>query len=534
MTAKQLMICNKEAVNRYDREHVTPWIRANSKKWSNVRSEIDYSGMRWTVDEKEDFELIKGVIDYFGQVDFGWKEILKLSTIKPELFEKNKYIKRNEGSEMCEGQKIWKRAKKVIPGGNMLLSKRPEMFLPGNWPAYYSKAKGCKVWTLEGEELIDVSIMGIGTNILGYGNTEVDQEVLNTVNTGNMCTLNCIEEVQLAEKLVELHSWSDMVRFARSGGEANAIAVRIARAATGKDVIAICGYHGWHDWYLATNLESEEGLNDHLLSGLRPDGVPKGLQGTVKPFDYNDIEQLKVIVRDNEVAAVKMEVERNKEPKKEFLEEVRRICTENNIVLIFDECTSGFRETYGGLHLKYKIEPDMAMYGKALGNGYAITAVIGRREVMEAAQRTFISSTFWTEKIGPTAGLKTLEIMERDRSWETITSIGERVRKGWKSVADNNRIKIEIYGIKALSSFRILEDDELAWKTYITQEMLKRGYLAGTSFYACTEHKTHILDNYLNNLCDIFENIAIHMESERNPLDLLEGEICHSGFRRLN
>ena len=197
-----------------------------------------------------------------------------------------------------------------------------------------------------------------------------------------------------------------------------------------KDVIAICGYHGWHDWYLATNLESEEGLNDHLLSGLRPDGVPRGLQGTVKPFDYNDIEQLKEIVRDNEVAAVKMEVERNKAPKKDFLKEVRRICTENNIVLIFDECTSGFRETYGGLHLKYKIEPDMAMYGKALGNGYAITAVIGRREVMEAAQRTFISSTFWTERIGPTAGLKTLEIMERDRSWETITSIGEKVRKG--------------------------------------------------------------------------------------------------------
>jgi glutamate-1-semialdehyde 2,1-aminomutase len=136
----------------------------------------------------------------------------------------------------------------------MLLSKRAEMFLPDQWPAYFSKAKGCKVWDLDGKEYIDMSIMGIGTNTLGYGHPEVDEAVHQTVTAGNMSTFNCPEEVYLAERLVELHPWADMVRLARSGGEANAVAIRIARAASGRDKVAICGYHGWHDWYLAANL----------------------------------------------------------------------------------------------------------------------------------------------------------------------------------------------------------------------------------------------------------------------------------------
>ena len=142
---------------------------------------------------------------------------------------------------MGKGQELYKKAKILIPGGTMLLSKRPEMFLPDQWPSYFSKAKGCNVWDLDGKELIDMSIMGIGTNTLGYGNDEVDAAVLETVRKGNMSTLNCPEEVYLAEKLIEINPWADMVRFARSGGEANSIAIRIARAASGRDNVAICG-----------------------------------------------------------------------------------------------------------------------------------------------------------------------------------------------------------------------------------------------------------------------------------------------------
>lgn len=327
---------------------------------------------------------------------------------------------------MGTGQELYKKAKTLIPGGTMLLSKRPEMFLPEHWPSYFSKAKGCRIWDLDGKELIDMTIMGIGTNTLGYGNQAVDAAVMETVKNGNMSTLSCPEEVYLAEKLIELNPWADMVRFARSGGEANSIAIRIARAASGKDKVAICGYHGWHDWYLSANHNDEDKLSKHLLPGLSPNGVPKNLKNSVYPFNYNNFEELLTIVKNNDIGVIKMEVVRNFGPEDNFLHKVRELATRNNIVLIFDECTSGFRETFGGIYQKYKVEPDMVMYGKTIGNGYALTAVVGKRYVMEAAQSTFISSTFWTERIGPVAALATLNEMERVKSWEVITENGKK------------------------------------------------------------------------------------------------------------
>ena len=345
--------------------------------------------------------MVKNIFDYFSpSINFSWLEVLELTKQKPNLFLVNSKIKNNEGANLTDGQKLYNRAKRVIPGGNMLLSKRPEMFLPGKWPAYFSKAKGCKVWDLNNREFIDMSIMGIGTNTLGYGHPEVDEAVRKTIRNGNMSTLNCPEEVFLAEKLIEMHPWAEMVRFARSGGEANAIAVRIARASSGKDKIAICGYHGWHDWYLSVNLGDDKGLDGHLLPGLEPKGVPRNLKDTVFPFNYNNIDELELITNKHDIGVIKMEVSRASGPENSFLQKVRKLATKKGIVLIFDECTTGFRETFGGLHKKYNVEPDMAMFGKALGNGYAITSVIGRREVMDAAQSTFISSTFWTEELG--------------------------------------------------------------------------------------------------------------------------------------
>ena len=360
----------------------------------------------------------------------------------------------------------------------MLLSKRPELFLPERWPSYFSKTRGCHVWDLDGNRYTDMCIMGIGTNILGYNNHSVDESVRVTIERGNMSTFNCPEEVYLAEKLVELHEWSDMVRFARTGGEANAIAIRIARAASNRDKIAICGYHGWHDWYLSTNLNSSDNLNEHLLPGLEPNGVPKNLKDTVFPFRYNNIKELQDIVDNHKLAAIKMEVERNVPPEDNFLAKVRKICDSNNIILIFDECTSGFRETFGGLHLKYGVDPDIAIFGKALGNGYPITSIIGMRNIIESVQNTFISSTFWTDRIGPTAALATLKEMESLKSWKIITETGRFLKKSWTSIAANNDIKITNQGIPALASFKFDSEDNLILKTFITQEMLKEYFFA--------------------------------------------------------
>ena len=415
----------------------------------------------------------------------------------------------------------------------MLLSKRAEMFLPEQWPAYFSKAKGCKVWDLDGNEYIDMSIMSIGTNILGYGHPEVDASVQQTVTDGNMSTLNCPEEVYLAERLIELHPWADMVRLARTGGEANAIAIRIARAASGKDKVAICGYHGWHDWYLAANLGDEQNLAGHLLPGLDPKGVPQDLKGSVLPFHYNNFSGLEDLVNKHNIGVIKMEVSRNEGPKNNFLQKVRRLATKNGIVLIFDECTSGFRQSFGGLHKLYDVEPDMAIFGKALGNGYAITAVIGKRDIMEAAQNTFISSTFWTERIGPSAALKSLEVMEKLKSWEKITQTGEDITSRWKKLADKYVLSITCSGLPALTTFSFNSQNRLEYKTLITQEMLKQGYLAGTCVYVCINHTKEVVSHFFETLDPIFK-LIMECEDGRDVSKLLDSPVCHGGFKRLN
>ncbi len=435
---------------------------------------------------------------------------------------------------MRTGQDLYKKAKTLIPGGTMLLSKRPEMFLPDNWPSYFSRAKGCKIWDLDNNELLDMSIMGIGTNTLGYGYDDVDNAVLETVKKGNMSTLSCPEEVYLAEKLIEMNPWADMVRFARSGGEANSIAIRIARAASGKDKVAICGYHGWHDWYLSANHNAGDTLSGHLLPGLNPLGVPKALKDTVLPFHYNNFEELLDLVENHDIGVIKMEVIRSFGPEDNFLQKVRDLATRKNIVLVFDECTSGFRETFGGIFNKYGVEPDMAMFGKTIGNGYALTAVVGKKSVMEAAQTSFISSTFWTERIGPTAALATLKVMEDIKSWEIITTKGKKVQEGWKTLALSNGLEIDVAGIPALSTYSFKSEHALAYKTLVTQEMLKKNILASTNFYASIAHEDEFIDRYFEELDKVFSIIKKCEIQELKIESLLEGPICHSGFKRLN
>ena len=349
-----------------------------------------------------------------------------------------------------------------------------------------------------------------------------------------MSTFNCPEEVYLAEKLIEIHPWADMVRLARTGGEANAIAIRIARAASGKDKVAICGYHGWHDWYLSANLGDDKNLEGHLLPGLNPKGVPSVLSGSVFPFSYNCIEQLEELIRDHDIGVIKMEVSRNSEPVDNFLIKVRAIADQNNIVLIFDECTSGFRQSNGGLHKIYGVEPDLAIFGKALGNGYAITAVIGRREIMDVAQKTFISSTFWTERIGPSAALKTIEIMGLIKSWDVITNIGRDIGVRWVALGEKYQLPINISGLPSMISFNIESLNWLKYKTYITQEMLKESILASNVVYVCTEHTQNEINGYFQILDHIMRNISACENDDMIIDSLLDGTVCHSGFQRLN
>ncbi len=414
----------------------------------------------------------------------------------------------------------------------MLLSKRAEMYLPEGWPAYFSRTEGCSVWDLDGREFKDLGLMGVGTNILGYSRPEVDAAVQETVTKGNLSTLNAPEEVYLAEKLIELHPWADMVRYARSGGEACAIAVRIGRAASGKDKVAFCGYHGWHDWYLAANLSDDDSLTGHLLPGLEPNGVPKALTGTSIPFQFNDLDQITTIMEsDPNIGVIYMEVQRSDPPAPGFLEGVRALADKHNAVLIFDECTSGFRREMGGMHLHYGVEPDIATFGKTLGNGYAITAIIGRAEVMQAAQTSFISSTFWTERIGPTAALATLEVMAKEDAPARVHEIGITIQEMWKQLGDSVGLTVTTGGLPALANFTVVGLDPLAVKTYITSRMLDQGYLSGNSLYVSIAHTNSILDQYYQALAVVFAELAA-MDDTRLAAALPHGT-AQAGFKRL-
>jgi len=435
---------------------------------------------------------------------------------------------------MGTGQILYNIAKGIIPGGTQLLSKRPEMFLPDQWPAYYRDAHGIMVTDLDGNDFVDMSIMGVGACILGYADPDVDEAAKNAISNGVMCTLNAPEEVALAELLCELHPWASMVRYARSGGEAMSLAIRIARAYTGREKIAFCGYHGWTDWYLAANLGADHSLDGHLMPGLSPAGVPISLRETAFPFHFNQIDQLKEIVTryGSDLAVIVMESGRESLSDGGFLEAVRDIASRTGAVLVFDEITTGFRMTSGGIHLLQGVNPDIAVFAKAMANGYAMSAVIGRSRVMEAVQSTFISSTNWTERIGPSAAIATIKKHIRESVAEHIIDIGSAVTKGWEDAANAAGIKLHTSGLPSLNHFSFEHPDEVTLTTLFVQLMLDRGYLAFNQFKPSFAHKKDDISLYLDVVAEVF--VVLKNAIDKNDIKKrLNGPVARRGFYRL-
>jgi len=431
-----------------------------------------------------------------------------------------------------KGISLWKKAKKIIPGGTQLLSKRSETFLPDQWPSYFQSAKGIKIIDLDGNSFLDMSIMGVGTCILGYADEDVNRAVKKVIKTGSISTLNSPEEVELAELLLKLHPWAGMVRYARTGGEAMSIAVRIARAFSGKDQIAFCGYHGWHDWYLSANLANDKSLDGQLLPGLKPLGVPRALKGTAIPFNYNNIDELKKIIKANDIGAVIMEPVRHHEPEKNFLANVRKIANQIGAVLVFDEITSGWRMHPGGAHQKYKITPDVVVYAKAMSNGFPMAAILGRKKIMDVAQESFISSTYWTDRIGPAAAIATIKKIQKSNVPRHLCKIGNQIKSGWKKLADQHNLNVSISGIPPLPMFAFNYPNSQVLHTLFTQEMLKQGFLASRSVYVSFSHRRENIEKYLKSVDKVFGVIKTAIDMN-NASDLLMGPIAHEGFKRL-
>jgi glutamate-1-semialdehyde 2,1-aminomutase len=431
-----------------------------------------------------------------------------------------------------KSKKLWSQAKNLIPGGTQLLSKRPERFLPNQWPVYFDTAKGVEVTDVDGNKYIDMSLMGVGSCVLGYSDKDVDSAVQKVINKGTIATLNSPEEVFLAKELIKIHPWAHMARFARTGAEAASMAIRIARSHTKKDKVAFCGYHGWHDWYLSSNLSNKKHLDGHLLSGLAPSGVPRALANTALPFEYNNIEQLKAIIKKNDIGTIIMEPIRHQEPENNFLQEVRKIANKNNIILIFDEISSGFRHNVGGVHLKYKVNPDMAIFGKAMSNGYPMAAIIGTKKVMQSAQKSFISSTYNTERVGPTAAIATINKMKKKNTPVHIKKIGKLIEEGWIKLADKHNLKIKTQRPEALITFSFENKNSEILRTLFTQEMLAQGYLATQTVYVSFAHTPKHVKKYLISVDKVFNTIQSVIES-KNPKKFLKGPTASKDFERL-
>lgn len=427
---------------------------------------------------------------------------------------------------------LQEKAVKLIPGMTQLLSKRPDRYSRGVWPTYFKEAKGVEVVDLDDNRYLDFSIGGIGATVLGYADVDVNKAVIDVINKGSASTLNPPEEVALAEKLLELHPWADMARFSRGGGEAMSMAVRIARVATGKDTVVFCGYHGWCDWYLAANLGKKDALDDQWIAGLNPNGVPKGLTGTAIPFYYNNIENFMRAIEQagDDLAAIVMEPIRNYEPTQEFIDAIHKVAKEKKVPLIIDEITAAFRMNNGGAHLKLGFNPDIAVFSKALGNGFCSSAVIGKKWVMEYAQDAFITSTNWTERIGSVAALAMIEKFIRVDASTHMLAISDKVWDIWEKLADKHGLKIHIGGFKPLIHFSF-EENHSVNIAFFTQEMLKKGFLAGGGFYAMYAHTFEQVEKYGKAVDEVFAEISkLGKDVEKH----LEGLPAASGFGRVN
>ena len=437
---------------------------------------------------------------------------------------------------MSKSQALYEHAKQIMPGGVQLLSKRPEMFAPGQWPNYAVKAKGCALWDLDGNKYYDFTTNGIGACLLGYANEHVTNAVVERVKNGCMTSLNAPEEVQLADKLIELHPWAESVRFARTGGETCAIAVRIARATTKRSVVAICGYHGWSDWYLACNLGDSDQLDGIHLPGLKPAGVPTHLRGSAVTFRAGDKEAFDKIIAEygDQLACVIMEPFRSEVPEKEWLQYINDEAHRVGALVIYDEISIGWRFCLGGSHRVLGVNPDIATFAKAMGNGHPIGAVIGTRAAMDGAEDSFISSTYWTEAVGPAAALATIEEMERTKAWEKVAEVGTTVQKDWAEMAAKHGIEVHVSGVPCLSHFDFNEyKQEL--KTLFSVLMLKEGFLASNSFYPTTEHTDEILELHRAALDKVFAQIAevLKKGTKEAILEAIGGPVCQAGFARL-
>jgi glutamate-1-semialdehyde 2,1-aminomutase len=497
------------------------WLQPDTLAWEKLKP-----GCEPTLVGLESLRSLRQVADEFGLNADDLQDIFADNALR--LIG----VKRESGTVT---QDLYRHAKQRMPGGTQLLSKRPEMLAPNQWPAYFREARGCECWDLDGRHYYDFISSGIASCLLGFRDPDVTHAVQRRISLGSMCTLNPPEEVELADLLCEIHPWAEQVRYARCGGESCSIAVRIARATTDRSVIAICGYSGWQDWYLAANLGESDALRGHLLPGLQPLGVPVELRGTTVTFRFNQREELQSIIdaHGDRLAAVIMEPCRNVDPEPGFLEFVRDSVHNVGALLIFDEITIGWRLHFGGAHLRFGVNPDIAIFAKAMSNGHPMGAIIGTTEAMAGAHDSFISSTYWTESVGPTAALATIKKLRQLDAPAHVARIGHMVQSLWREHGKQHGLPVAVSeGHPCLANFSFQHDLAQELRTLYTQWMLERGFLAGTYFDPTLAHTDDLVALHGKAVDEVFGEIAKALDAG-DVTARLKGPVAHTGFARL-
>lgn len=433
-----------------------------------------------------------------------------------------------------KGWALYKKASKIIPGGVQLLSKRPEIFLPDQWPSYYKSANGSEVITLDGKKLYDFTNCSVGMCPLGYSNPKINKKVIDAINKGNTTTLNSYLEYECAKIILDLHKWADMARFTKSGGEAMSVAVRIARAYKGKDKVLFCGYHGWHDWYISANLKGSSKLDKHLLPGVSSKGVPKALNGLAIPFEFNNTIDFKKKLNANlnSIGCIVLEPARAFHSSDLFLKTIRSLSSKYDIPLIIDEITLGWHCTLGGYHKIRNLKPDIAVFSKGTTNGYPLGVIIGKKKIMKATSDTFISSAYWTENIGFAAAIATINYMKKNKVSEKLMSKGRKIKKIWSDIGSVENLPISITGIDSLTSFSFDHPKSDEMVTFFTQEMLKEGFLAHGSCYMMTAHSDKIIKKYKKACENVFKKISnIFYNHNCNFKKYINGRVKFAKFK---
>ncbi len=532
----------EEATRPADREHVNAYVLGSSKfRKLNVENDVDLSPrqLRWTVDGPADLEFVRAVYAAFADPDyFSFTDILTLLDGDEALIQLQPMQVSNAGyyktlydhaqagpapkRPVQRSLEHLERARKVIPGGAQTFSKGYTQHVPGVSPLFLDRGKGCRVWDVDGNEYIDY-VQGLLPNILGYAHEEVNRAAAEQLAAGHSFSQPHPLEVELAERLVQLIPCAEMVRFGKNGSDATGGAVRAARGYTGRERIACCGYHGWHDWYIG--------------STTRDLGVPAAVKELTHSFPYDDLPALERLLAQypGEFAAVIMEPVNFFEPAEGYLAGVADLARAHGALLVFDEICSGFHFGLGGAQRLYGVEPDLACFGKAMGNGFPISCVVGRAEVMRVFEEIFFSFTFGGEVASIAASLQVLNILEHTDALARMREYGRGVQDGLNTMAGEAGLqdRIACVGRPSWSLVNFL-DEEGEWSyllySLFMQEVAKRGVLMVGSHDMSAAHDVESTEKTLEVYAEAVKTLAGWL-GEADPARFLEGPLIQPVFR---